>query len=305
MRNPRGSRPISVRPGIRGDILEVGSCNPAVDDVERGDDDGECGDSRPQAPRVTVQQRGNEHDERREDCQRVELQAQDHHGHGSDEVPGPLSALPLEDQGHEPSHTGDEKYIHPRRLRIVDEVRQERDGGGQREIPGRLEESPPRGPRQQDQQHAAQRRRKAQRPFALAEDFDGGGHEVELSDGARVEHPAGHARSAMLDQLHRRQGHGLLIAVQPDRAEPPEAHERPCNENQHEPCRDWAAQMRPRVANFKEGREAIEPPSDIFMRFAQLLTGFAHANPVHNRLRGSSYRHRISTPFRRAAVSPR
>ena len=46
-----------------------------------------------------------------------------------------------------------EEHIHARRLRILDERRQERHDGRQCEIPTRLEKAPPGQPGQEDEQY--------------------------------------------------------------------------------------------------------------------------------------------------------
>ncbi len=111
-------------------------------------------------------------------------------------------------------------------MRVFDEVGQKRDRRHQREIPGGREEPAARRPCQQDQQHTAQRRRQAQRPFRLTERFHGGGHHVQLPDRAGVIHAARQLRGAVFDKVHRRQAHGLLVAVQADIAQAPETHRR-------------------------------------------------------------------------------
>ncbi len=245
---------------IRSDRLRIGAADPGVDPEEAGDNDREGRHAEPELAHVALQQAGHQHAEGREDGQRVELQTDQQRRDSGHQEAAAAGALPLEHQRHVGADARDQKHVHASRLRILDEIRKQRHGGDERQIPRRLQETPTCRPGEQDQQHPAQGGRQPQRPLALSEGRHRAGHEVELGERARIEHAAGHPRRAALNELHRRQSHGFLIAVQPHSAEAPEADRRADDHDEHQQPQARAIRRRPRVPHREQRGKPPQKP---------------------------------------------
>ncbi len=125
-----------------------------------------------------------------------------------------------------------------------------------------MQKTPARQECEQDEQHATQRRRESKRPFRLAEQLHGRRHEIELAHRARVVHATRQQRLAVLDEMHRRHGHRLFIAVQADVAEAPETHARAERQNRDQHRDDQRIPPCDRRGVLEERGEVAQRPRD-------------------------------------------
>ena len=117
--------------------------HPAVDQQVRDHRHGDCGDAVHEFALVALQQAWHQEYQCARDCERVQLDAEDQREHAAEQPADAPAALPREDAGKRAGDARQHEDVHAGRLRVLDHLRQQRDGRRESDIPLRPQEAPP------------------------------------------------------------------------------------------------------------------------------------------------------------------